>query len=107
MNNEIRMRADKNYNLLDTIGITILQRRDNGVSSVVSVEWRDLEEGQMYPYSWSIPLRCAQELMDDLWNCGIRPSEGTGSAGSLAATQAHLKDMRKLVETALDVNLGS
>jgi hypothetical protein len=29
-----------------------------------------------------------------LWNCGLRPTEGSGSAGSLAATQRHLDDMR-------------
>ena len=39
----------------------------------------------------------AQVLMDDLWNCGIRPTEGMGSAGSLAATDRHLQDMRTLV----------
>lgn len=39
----------------------------------------------------------AQALMDSLWQCGLRPSEGTGSAGALAATQRHLEDMRKLV----------
>lgn len=39
----------------------------------------------------------AQILIDDLWNCGFRPSEGSGSAGALAATQRHLEDMRKLV----------
>lgn len=39
----------------------------------------------------------AQTLMDDLWNCGLRPTEGAGSAGAMAATQAHLQDMRKLV----------
>jgi hypothetical protein len=38
----------------------------------------------------------AQELMDELWTCGLRPSEGTGSAGSLKATQDHLGDMQKL-----------
>lgn len=32
--------------------------------------------------------------MDELWTCGLRPSEGTGSAGSLAATERHLKDMQ-------------
>ena len=30
----------------------------------------------------------AQRLVDELWQCGVRPSEGTGSAGSLAATEA-------------------
>jgi hypothetical protein len=39
----------------------------------------------------------AQQLMDELWQCGLRPSEGTGSAGSLAATERHLNDMRRLV----------
>ena len=29
----------------------------------------------------------AQTLMDDLWNCGLRPTEGTGSAGSLMAKE--------------------
>lgn len=39
----------------------------------------------------------AQQLMDELWQCGLRPSEGTGSAGQLKAVQDHLADMRKLV----------
>lgn len=39
----------------------------------------------------------AQALVDELWDCGLRPSEGSGSAGSLAATQRHLEDMRALV----------
>lgn len=39
----------------------------------------------------------AQVLMDDLWSCGLRPTEGKGSAGALSATQNHLNDMRKIV----------
>jgi hypothetical protein len=39
----------------------------------------------------------AQTLMDDLWQAGLRPTEGSGSAGALAATQRHLEDMRTLV----------
>ena len=38
-----------------------------------------------------------QKLIDELWNCGYRPSEGSGSAGQLAAVKYHLEDMRKLV----------
>lgn len=38
----------------------------------------------------------AQNLMDRLWDAGFRPTEGKGSAGSLAATEAHLKDMRDI-----------
>lgn len=39
----------------------------------------------------------AQTLMDTLWDCGLRPSEGMGSAGQLAAVKNHLEDMRRLV----------
>jgi len=39
----------------------------------------------------------AQQLMDELWLCGLRPTEGTGSAGAYAAQGKHLEDMRQLV----------
>ena len=49
-------------------------------------------------------LETAQLLMDELWNCGLRPSEGTGSAGSLAATERHLKDMKTIAFHALKIS---
>lgn len=45
----------------------------------------------------SLQPHAAQQLMDELWQCGLRPTEGTGSAGSLAATERHLADLQKLV----------
>jgi len=45
----------------------------------------------------------AQQLMDELWQCGLRPTEGTGSAGSLAATQHHLDDFRKILFNKLKI----
>ena len=39
----------------------------------------------------------AQQLMDDLWTCGLRPTEAAGSAGAMAATQEHLKDLRRML----------
>ena len=47
--------------------------------------------------AFSLDYETCQEIVDSLWNFGFRPSEGTGSAGSLKATQDHLEDMRKLV----------
>jgi hypothetical protein len=47
----------------------------------------------------------AQQLMDELWHVGLRPTEGTGSAGSLAATQKHLADMRAIVGKQINVEL--
>jgi hypothetical protein len=45
----------------------------------------------------SINMTSAQQLIDELWRCGLRPSEGSGSAGALSATQKHLEGMRALV----------
>jgi hypothetical protein len=47
--------------------------------------------------TFSLDFTEAQRLMDELWNCGLRPSEGTGSAGAMAATERHLKDLQRLV----------
>lgn len=45
----------------------------------------------------------AQGLMDELWKCGLRPTESHGSTGQLGAVQAHLNDMRKLAFKAVGV----
>lgn len=55
------------------------------------------DEGKQIFPTFSLMPDEAQELIDNLWQLGFRPSEGTGSAGQLAATQKHLEDMRKLV----------
>ncbi len=47
----------------------------------------------------------AQQLMDELWHVALRPSEGSGSAGSLAATQRHLGDMRAIAGHLLKTEL--
>ena len=49
----------------------------------------------------------ATQLMDQLWNAGVRPSQ-EGTMGQLAATKYHLEDMRKLVfekqEEIIEIN---
>lgn len=57
----------------------------------------DAETGVVQPFAFSMNDDGAQRLMDELWRIGLRPAEGSGSAGSLAATERHLADMRALV----------
>jgi hypothetical protein len=59
------------------------------------------EEGMYCPPTTQLDPAAAQKLMDQLWDCGLRPSEGSGSAGSLAATQRHLNDMRDIAKGLL------
>lgn len=47
----------------------------------------------------------AQVLMDDLWSAGVRPTEGAGTAGSMAATKAHLDHMTRLLDQVLPLAL--
>lgn len=48
-----------------------------------------------------------QQLLDQLWNVGLRPSrEVGGGKGELASTQRHLDDMRTIAANALDINLS-
>ncbi len=54
-------------------------------------------EGEMAPTAMSLSDLEAQALMDRLWSAGLRPSEGSGSSGALAATERPLAGMQKLV----------
>lgn len=47
--------------------------------------------------TFSLQPEDAQQFMDELWRCGIRPTEGAGSVGQLAATERHLADLQRLV----------
>lgn len=49
-----------------------------------------------------LSMESAQRLMDDLYNCGIRPTDAGESVGALSATKFHLEDTRKLLEQILD-----
>jgi len=84
---------------IDVIQLMMLREDHSGSYVGEPVKMRRLtEEEQMHSRmpTASIKMEAAQLLMDDLWQCGLRPSEGTGSAGALMATQKHLDDMRKL-----------
>lgn len=51
--------------------------------------------------TFTLPPEAAQALMDELWRHGLRPTQGQQSEGQLAATQAHLEDLRSIAGGAL------
>jgi hypothetical protein len=74
------------------------------VKDVVLEKYDPMTAGSFDPVApLSLDPAQAQTLMDDLWHCGIRPTEGTGSAGAMAATQRHLEDLRKVAFHALKI----
>lgn len=95
--NELKIRATReiwNDSIALYLGIK------NEIGSISIAEQIMFKESPTYMVSepcLRMRLEEAQRLMDELWDCGLRPSEGTGSAGALSATKNHLEDMRKLV----------
>jgi len=60
---------------------------------------KTLSDNEVPPDSpLSMNMDTSQQLIDALWSCGLRPTEGTGSAGALSATQNHLKDLQKITD---------
>lgn len=47
----------------------------------------------------------AQQMMDELYRIGYRPTDGKETAGQLVATERHLNDMRALVAAGNKVEL--
>ena len=70
---------------------------------VYVIETKTVEPGDHVEPITRIDDMQAQVLMDELWACGIRPTEGSGSAGSMAATTKHLEDMRTLYFHTLEI----
>lgn len=72
-----------------------------GVAFALPVIFSPADEGAFVEPALMIDQDGAQQLMDELWRAGIRPTEGSGSAGSLAATERHLADMKVIAFSAL------
>jgi len=77
----------------ETLEISV--KCDSGWCS--NAEYKKIPEGEVPPWFLRISSLEAQALMDRLWSVGLRPTEGSGSAGALAATERHLADMQRLV----------
>lgn len=75
----------------------LVDRANNTVRVATGLAWSVVTPGERTEPTFSLSDDRSQNLMDALWGAGFRPSEGTGSAGAMAAVQAHLADMRRLV----------
>ena len=90
------------------VSLHLARPMQNGSTQCVAtaVKFEDVPEGEYRDPFLSITPDDAQALIDGLWSVGFRPTEGSGSAGSLAATERHLKDMQKIAFKLLDVGDG-
>lgn len=70
---------------------------DDRKTRVKEIVLEERDQNFEHAPSFSLDLDQAQTLMDDLWHSGIRPTNGSGSAGAMRAVERHLEDMRTLV----------
>lgn len=81
----------------DSVDLALMYIDFDGKRSVAQVSKVEIKQDfEHIAPTLSMQVETAQALMDELWRCGLRPTEGTGSAGSLAATERHLADMRAI-----------
>lgn len=101
---KLEIHARREPFMADVVELLIVERTvTDGVTAtaiaqpVVLQAVAEEERAMIPPATLTLPPASAQQLMDELWRCGLRPTEGTGSAGALAATERHLQDLQKLV----------
>lgn len=69
------------------------------------VEYRQLTDNENFPTEAivDLPLDCGQQLIDQLWQMGYRPSSGVSSTGQDEAQKAHISDLREILFSFLGV----
>ena len=87
--------------------IAVILDSPSGV--MTHIEFTPVQPGAAAPDEAVLSLReeDAQILMDSLWDCGIRPAQGKGSAGQLSAVNRHLEDMRVIAFNSLEIQKPS
>lgn len=70
---------------------------DRNMAVAEAMTFRVYEPGeQTNPAPVQLTHSEAQELIDRLWACGLRPTEGKGTAGLIEAMKEHIGDLRKV-----------
>lgn len=100
----VTFRLDHDWST-DKITLRMRAASDHGGGYWMATEqqWAPMEENTQTRPSLFLDKDEAQQLMDELWRIGARPTEGSGSAGSLAATERHLRDMQAIVKKTLEL----
>ncbi len=93
-----KVRFDAPYSE-DNIHVAVIVQHDDGSRSLAEpLTLKAICEGDYISQpTMRLTRDEAQLMMDGLWDVGIRPTEGKGSAGAMAATERHLKDLQRII----------
>lgn len=94
----------------DQIQLFMAQRFEDGrIAVAMPLTMKIIDPSEVVPSDlplFSFDPTTAQRLMNELWNLGIRPSEGHGSTGQLAATEKHLNHLERLLDQSFTTVLN-
>ena len=88
------------------VAILGVDRLPDGGVHCGEVIMRPVAQGCEIPRAMVLRNEEAQVLMDDLWNSGIRPTEGAGTAGAMRAAERHIADLRAVAFKTLGIEQG-
>lgn len=96
VNHNIKVRLIQNFT---SFGYKLYIHPDNKTVICNDGTYNTVEEGQAWPHNAGIDLPddCLQQIMDELYRYGIRPTKFKDITGELEAKTYHLEDMRRLV----------
>jgi len=90
-----------NYFADDRIELRVIDREKHRIAVPLTLE--PYEPTDPLPLTVAINKTGAQVLIDSLWSCGLRPTEGQGSVGQLGSTERHLADLKQIAFHALKI----
>ncbi len=89
--------------------IAVLVRGDDRSGGILrtiaaaGMEFVEIPVGGQMPTATAISRQAAQRLIDSLWTCGLRPTQGRQSEGVTLAQARHLDDMRSIAFAKLKI----
>lgn len=104
MDSKFNIRVTREPHRAFEMSVLAYEKFEDGSVSVGELTFSPVATGAIVPPTCALEETAAQSLMDDLWACGLRPTEGRGSAGAMEATREHLQDMRKIAFNRLKIS---
>jgi hypothetical protein len=79
--------------------------RQEGYTVATTVDMVDVPNGAVIAPFLSLQPEAAQMLMDELYASGLRPGQEVNTQGRVAAMQAHIEDLRRLLDWACGMRI--
>ena len=99
----LKLLAQRSGFAMHGIEFLLLDRTfDDKLSKAKYIEFEPYDEQIYIDPTFHLEIAEAQSLIDNLWECGLRPTNITNVSGEVAAVKEHLGDMRKLSQRLLD-----